>query len=96
MDDVDLELCATCGSRPSIGIFSSGMGPVSEPLCDQCRSNGAENLRVVLIWLTFDGSIELLTEMYPEIVTFHNGEYVGLDVVKEIYEQQRLEVKGPC
>lgn len=84
--------CVVCDGE-AIGVFSSGIAPVSGNLCTECMTQGAENLDIVHMWVYEYGGLETAPDFSSQIKSYYNGEYITWPMIAELYEKWEPEIR---
>jgi len=87
-----------------VGIYSSGIAPVSGGMCQKCVDIGAENLWVIYTWIAFNIGADPKppndpTASYPEtfagnLISFHEGAYIKWGRILELYKENKQEIRS--
>ena len=86
--------CVVCNQTGVVGIYSSGIAPVSGNLCADCLTRRAENLGVVHLWVFLNGGTKTVPEFSLQITSFHNGEYIAWPRIKKLYIEMEPEIRA--
>ena len=84
--------CDICGNDNPVGVFSSGIAPVSGAMCQTCVDKRAENIGVVLFWISSYGKLFDVPDFSQTITSYIDGKYVGWDEITSHYTEHEKEI----
>jgi len=86
------DTCTICGNNNSVGVFSSGIAPVSGSMCQTCIDKQAENIGIVLYWICSHGKLGDVPEFSQTIISYLDGKYVGWNEIASHYKKHENEI----
>lgn len=78
--------CQICGRDGSLETVSSGCAPVTYLACSVCCERGAENIDVLMVWLSQSPS-DLAKQHVLKLTSYVEGSYVDGHRLLEIVER---------
>lgn len=86
------DACSICGNDNSVGVFSSGIAPVSGSMCQTCVDKQTENIGVVLFWICSYGKLSDVPDFSQTITSYLDGKYVDWNEIASHYKEHENEI----
>jgi len=80
--------CDVCGKKNEVGVASLPFAPMSVAFCRSCLQAHAYPLWAIHANIEMLGGYEEAADWFKELGSFHDGEYIDGDKVKQLYEEK--------